>query len=89
MKTLGFKLPSSSSAAVNLVFFIIFSTRSSWAGQSTESKDDMLPTIIEAQVPIQDSRSARQFLTRNAVAPKQNPEELVSGEIDQYLFFNT
>ena len=78
MKTLGFKLPPSSSTTVNLVFFIIFSTRGSWA----ESKDaDMLPTIIEAQVPIQDSRSARQFLTRNAVAPKQNPEELVSGKI--------
>ena len=83
MKTLGFKLPPSSSTTVNLVFFIIFSTRGSWAaGQDTESKDaDMLPTIIEAQVPIQDSRSARQFLTRNAVAPKQNPEELVSGKI--------
>ena len=78
MKTLGFKLPPSSSTTVNLFFFIIFSTRGSWA----ESKDaDMLPTIIEAQVPIQDSRSARQFLTRNAVAPKQNPEELVSGKI--------
>ena len=59
-----------------LVFFIIFSnlTRISWA-----KEEPSLSTIIEAEeVPIQEARSGRQFLTRNAGAVKQNPEELVS-----------
>lgn len=75
----GFKLPGpAASLTGNLVFFIIFSTRLKYSWGKEEDDTLLLPTIIEAeQMPIQ-SRSARQFLTRNAGPAKQNPEELVS-----------